>query len=162
MKPDVSTTLPNLDRTDIRILAALTRDGRISWRDLAEEISLSLTPTLRRVRRLEEDGVVKGYTARLDETRLIGAMPVFVSVTLERQVDEVLTAFEAAVGTLPEIMGGYLMSGGADYLLHAFVRSLDHYRELLARLTKLDGIAHIQSSFVLKTFSHRTAPILEH
>ena len=146
---------------EIKFLATVARDGRISWRELAEGIGLSLTPTLRRVRRLEQDGIIQGYTARLDESRLLGAMPVFISVTLERQVDEVLHSFEAAVGALPEIMGGYLMSGGSDYLLHAFVRNLDHYRQLLAHLTKLDGIAHIQSSFVLKTFAHRATPLLD-
>lgn len=150
----------NLDRQDLRILQALSRDGRISWSDLATEIGLSLTPTLRRVRRLEQDGVIKGYTAKLDETRLIGSMAVFISVTLERQVDEILNAFEASVLQVPEVMGGYLMSGGADYLLHAFVRDLEHYRGLLGQLTRLDGIAHIQSSFVLKTFASRTAPLL--
>ena len=151
----------NLDRLDRRILRALARDGRMSWSDLAVEIGLSLTPTLRRVRKLEQDGVIRGYSASLDERRLIGSMAVFISVTLERQVDEILGAFEAAVAKVPEVMGGYLMSGGTDYLLHAFVRDLDHYRVLLGQLTRLEGIAHIQSSFVLKTFVSRTAPLLE-
>lgn len=149
-----------LDRADILILKTLARDGRISWRDLAEKIGLSLTPTLRRVRQLEQDGIIKGYSAQIDQTRLIGSMAVFISITLERQVDEVLNAFETAVLVLPEIMGGYLMSGGADYMLHAFVRDLEHYRLLLGQLTRLDGIAHIQSSFVLKTFTQRTAPAI--
>jgi Lrp/AsnC family leucine-responsive transcriptional regulator len=150
----------NLDRRDLRILQALSRDGRMSWSDLAVEIGLSLTPTLRRVRRLEQEGVIQGYAAKLDETRLLGSMAVFISVTLERQVDEVLNAFEASVLKVPEVMGGYLMSGGADYLLHAFVRDLEHYRGLLGQLTRLEGIAHIQSSFVLKAFVSRGAPLV--
>jgi DNA-binding Lrp family transcriptional regulator len=145
-----------LDRADTQILRTLEKDGRISWRDLAERIGLSLTPTLRRVRNLEQDGIIKGYGALIDQTRLIGPMAVFISITLERQVDEVLNAFETAVLAVPEIMGGYLMSGGADYMLHAFVRDLEHYRLLLGQLTRLEGIAHIQSSFVLKTFAQRT------
>ena len=145
-----------LDRADTQILRTLEKDGRISWRDLAERIGLSLTPTLRRVRHLEQDGIIKGYGALIDQTRLIGPIAVFISITLERQVDEVLNAFEAAVLAVPEIMGGYLMSGGADYMLHAFVRDLEHYRVLLGQLTRLEGIAHIQSSFVLKTFAQRT------
>jgi Lrp/AsnC family leucine-responsive transcriptional regulator len=149
-----------LDSIDLRILRALTRDGRITWAELADEVGLSTTPTLRRVRQMEADGIIQGYTARLDETRLIGEMPVSISVTLERQVKPVLNAFEDAVGALPEVMSGHLMSGNRDYLLHAFVRDLDHYRDLLARLTEIDGIAHIQSSFVLKTFLYRTAPLL--
>ena len=153
-----NTNPPTLDRTDNQILNTLAKDGRISWRDLAERIGLSLTPTLRRVRRLEQDGIIAGYGVRIDQTKLIGSMAVFISITMERQVDEVLHAFEAAVLALPEIMGGYLMSGGSDYMLHAFVRDLEHYRLLLGQLTRLDGIAHIQSSFVLKSFAQRTAP----
>lgn len=148
----------DLDRYDRKIVAALTRDGRLSWRELAEEIGLSLTPTLRRVRRLEETGIIQGYAARIDERRLLGAMTVFVSVTLERQIEEVLAGFEEKVGALPEVMGGFLMTGGADYLLHVIVRDLDHYQKLLTELTKTRGVAHIQSSFALKTFVRRAAP----
>lgn len=149
-----------LDKIDIRILRALTRDGRMGWSDLAEEVGLSVTPTLRRVRQMEEDGLIRGYGARLDETRLIGEISVFISITMERQVKGVLDAFEAAAATFPEIMSGHLMSGAQDYVLHAFVRDLAHYRDLLAKLTEIDGIAHIQSSFVLKSFLARSAPLL--
>ncbi|WP_165191504.1 Lrp/AsnC family transcriptional regulator [Caulobacter soli] len=154
------TTRRKLDPIDLRILKALSRDGRIAWSELADEVGLSTSPTLRRVRLMEEEGIIKGYAARLDETRLIGEIPVFVSVTLERQVRDVLARFEAAVSILPEVMGGYLMSGSQDYMLHAFVRDLAHYRDLLDRLTEMEGIAHIQSSFVLKSFLSRTAPLL--
>lgn len=149
-----------LDSYDRKILAALIRDGRISWRDLADEIGLSLTPTLRRVRRLEEKGIIGGYTAQLNERQLLGSMTVFVSVTLERQVEDVLAGFEAKVSSLSEVMDGFMMTGGADYLLHAIVRDLDHYQELLTQLTRTPGVAHIQSSFALKTFIRRTAPLL--
>ena len=150
------TNTLHLDRVDIKILRTLARDGRITWRELADKVGLTLTPTLRRVKKLEQDGVIRGYSAQLDQARLIGSMAVFISVTLERQVDEVLNAFEAAVSKLPEVMGGYQMSGGADYFLHALVRDLEHYRSLLGQLTRLEGIAHIQSSFVLKTFLQQT------
>lgn len=149
-----------LDPIDTKILRALTRDGRITWSDLADEVGLSTTPTLRRVRQMEEDGLIRGYTARLDETRLIGEVPVFISVTMERQVKDVLSRFEAAAAALPEVMAGYLMSGSQDYMLHAFVRDMAHYRDLLSKLTEIEGIAHIQSSFVLKTFLSRAAPLL--
>lgn len=144
-----------LDKQDLKILNALTRDGRITWSELAEEIGLSLTPTLRRVRRLEQDGIIRGYTADLDQAKLIGAMGLFITITMERQVEEILAKFETAVAELPEVISGYLISGGQDYMLHAFVRDLDHYRELLAVLTRIDGIAHIQSSFILKTFARQ-------
>jgi len=149
-----------LDKIDIRILRALSREGRLAWSDLAEEVGLSVTPTLRRVRQMEEDGVIQGYSARLDETRLIGEMAVFISITMERQVKSALNTFEAAASTLPEVMGGYLMSGAQDYILQAFVRDLAHYQELLGKLTEIEGIAHIQSSFVLKSFLARQAPLL--
>lgn len=149
-----------LDKLDRRILAVVARDGRISWRDLAEEIGLSLTPTVRRVRRLEDTGIIRGYTAQLDEGALLGGMTVFVSVTLERQVENALVSFEAKAAELPEIMDGFLMTGGSDYLLHAIVRDLTHYQTLLAELTRIPGVAHIQSSFALKTFVRRSSPII--
>lgn len=149
-----------LDSYDAKILSRLTEDGRITWRDLAEEIGLSLTPTVRRVRLLEEAGYITGYSARLDERRLAGAMIVFISVTLERQIRTALDAFEEQVAALPEIMSGFLMTGGADYLLRAVVRDLDHYRELLDEITRIAGVAHIQSSFALKSFVNRPAPIV--
>lgn len=154
------TTARKLDPIDTRILRALTRDGRMTWSDLAEEVGLSTTPTLRRVRQMEDEGLIRGYSARIDETRLIGEMPVFISITMERQVKEVLNSFEAAASSFPEVMGGYLMSGSSDYMLHAFVRDLAHYRDLLDRLTEITGIAHIQSSFVLKSFLTRSAPMI--
>ncbi|MEQ8742988.1 Lrp/AsnC family transcriptional regulator [Parasphingorhabdus sp.] len=151
---------PKLDPYDRKILHRLAEDGRITWRDLADNIGLSLTPTLRRVRLLEEAGYITGYFARLDEGRLAGSMIVFISVTLERQISEALERFEEHVSTLPEVMSGFLMSGGADYLLRAVVRDLDHYRALLDDLTQVEGVAHIQSSFALKAFVNRPAPLI--
>ncbi|HSW14489.1 MAG TPA: Lrp/AsnC family transcriptional regulator [Solimonas sp.] len=149
-----------LDKYDMNILRALARDGRISWRNLADEIGLSLTPTLRRVKRLEGEGYIEGYSAHLDEKRLVGAMSAFVSVTLERQVEETLARFEDRVSLLPEVMSCFLMSGGADYTLRVVVRDLDHYQQLLSKLTRIQGVAHIQSSFALKSVIRRRAPIL--
>lgn len=148
------------DDYDLRILRILSENGRVTWRDLADEVGLSMTPTVRRVRMLEEAGYITGYFARLDEGRLAGAMIVFISVTLERQVREVLDRFEARVAELSEIMSGFLMTDGADYLLRAVVRDLGHYRDLLEDLTQIPGVAYIQSSFALKAFVNRPAPFL--
>jgi DNA-binding Lrp family transcriptional regulator len=150
-----------MDDYDRRIVAALIRDGRISWRDLADEIGLSLTPTIRRVRRLEQQGMIRGYTARVNEQQLLGGMTVFISVTLERHVGDALSLFEEKTVSLPEIMGGFMMTGGTDFLLHAIVRDLDHYQLLLAELTRTPGVAHIQSSFALKTIVRRSAPLIQ-
>lgn len=149
-----------LDRFDRRILRTLADDGRVTWRDLADQIGLSLTPTLRRVRLLEEQGIITGYSARLDERRLAGPMSVFVSVTLERQTRDAIERFEELVVAIPELMSGFQMSGGADYLLRVVVRDLDHYRDLLETITSVEGVAHVQSSFALKTFVNRTGPMV--
>lgn len=150
-----------LDALDMKILRRLSEDGRITWRDLSDEIGLSLTPTVRRVRALEEAGYITGYFARLDEQRLAGGMIVFINVTLERQVGEALEIFERSASELPEIMSGFLMSGGSDYLLRAVVRDLDHYRDLLESLTQVKGVAHLQSSFALKSFINRPSLMLQ-
>lgn len=150
-----------LDSYDRKILRKLAEDGRITWRDLADSIGLSLTPTLRRVRMLEEAGFITGYHARLDEARLAGSMIVFISVTLERQVREMLDRFEEHVARLPEVMSGFLMTGGSDYLLRVVVRDLEHYRELLDSLTKVEGVEHIQSSFALKAFVNKPTPLMD-
>lgn len=147
------TKAADIDDHDVRILNALSEDGRISWRDLSDRIGLSLTPTLRRVRRLEEIGIIKGYSARLDRDRLVGAMTVFITVTMERQIDDVLRAFEAKIGAQTEIVSAFLVTGVSDYLIHAAVRDLEHYRDLLAELTRIPGVAHIQSSFALKAIT---------
>lgn len=159
---DAATTSDGrLDTYDRKILKRLTEDGRMTWRDLSEDIGLSLTPTIRRVRALEEAGYITGYFARLDERKLAGNMSVFVSITLERQVSEALDIFEEEVARFPEVMSGFLMSGGSDYLLRCVVRDLEHYRALLDILTKVAGVAHIQSSFALKAFVNRPGPLIE-
>jgi len=149
----------SLDRIDRRILSALAEDGRLSWRDLAERVGLSLTPTLRRVRRLEGDGLIKGYAARFDEGRRGGAFSVFVNVTLERQSEEALELFEARIREAPEVMTCFLMSGGADYLLRVVARDLPSYQAFMTGvLTRIPGVARIQSSFALKEVIQRAAP----
>lgn len=148
-----------LDRIDRKILSSLAEEGRISWRDLADRIGLSLTPTLRRVRRLEEDGLITGYAARFDEVRLGGAFSVFVSVTLERQSEEALEIFEARIREAPEVMTCFMMSGGSDYLLRVVARDLPSYQAFMnGTLTRIPGVARIQSSFALKEVIQRAAP----
>ncbi|WP_322009366.1 Lrp/AsnC family transcriptional regulator [Paraburkholderia sp. J12] len=150
-----------LDRIDRRILRELSLDGRMSWRDLAEKIHLSLTPTLRRVRNLEERGYIHGYVAQLDEARLVGKMTVFVSVTLDNQSEATIARFEEQVGLAPEIMDCFLVTGDADYTLRVVVRDLDAYHAFLTRsLTRIPGVAHIKSSFALKTILMRSTPLI--
>ena len=150
-----------LDKFDVKILNILADEGRIGWRELAEKIGLSLTPTLRRVRLLEENGYIQGYSARLDETRLGGELVVFVSVAMDKQALEALTYFEERIAQVPEVMSCFLMTGDADYLLRVVVRNLHAYQSFLTNtLTRIPGVAHIKSSFALKTVLMRNAPPL--
>ena len=152
---------PTLDRFDNKILAALAEDGRVSWRDLAGRIGLSLTPTLRRVRRLEAEGYITGYGARLAEDRLGGQISVFVTVTLSVQTEEAIRTFEKAIATVPEVMSCFLMTGGADYMLRVVATDLAGYQAFLMNsLTRIPGVAHIQSSFALRQVIQRVAPPL--
>ncbi len=153
------TNRTKLDAFDTRILQILTTDGRISWRDLADTIGLSLTPTLRRVRRLESEGFILGYTAQLNERRLSGAIEAMVSITLERQSDEALTVFEKSIQEVEEVTDCYQMTGDYDYLVRVVVNDLEHYQALIANLSRIPMLARITSSFVLKTVLRRTAKV---
>ena len=155
------TSASTLDRFDLKILTALATDGRISWRDLAAQIGLSLTPTLRRVRRLEAEGYVLGYSARLAEDRRGGTISVFVSVTLSVQTEESIRLFEQEISKVPEVMSCFLMTGGADYMLRVVAADLAGYQSFLMNsLTRIPGVAHIQSSFALRPVIQRPAPPL--
>ena len=140
-----------MDDTDIRILRALQSDGRLTNQQLSELVGLSPSPCLRRVRALEEAGVIAGYAAHLDE-RVVGLpVTVFVSVKLERQIDTVLAEFEAAITRCPEVMDCFLMTGTQDYLLRIVASGLDDYERFLTQtLTKIAGVASIESSFALR------------
>ena len=152
--------MPNrqLDAIDRRILRVLQENARIANVDLAQEVGLSPSPCLRRVRDLEEAGVVRGYVALLDPGALGLKVSVFIQVRLERQIEEALETFEAAVLARPEVMECYLMTGDADYLLRVVVSDLAAYeRFLMDSLTRLPGVANIRSSFALKQVKYRTA-----
>ena len=151
-----------LDRIDRNILSILAEEGRISWRDLAERVGLSLTPTLRRIRRLEEEAYITGYSARLDESRLGGQVSFFVSVTLDKQSEDALDVFERHIAEAPEVMSCFLMAGGEDYLLRVVAEDLPTYQAFMTGiLTRIPGVARIHSSFALKSVIRRAAPPLK-
>ena len=148
-----------LDKVDSKIMEILSRDGRISWRDLAEQIGLSLTPTLRRIRRLESGGYITGYSAQFDEQKLGFGITMYVWVSLERQVEETLKVFERRIADVPEVMSCYLMTGEADYVLRIVVPDLPSYqRFMLDVLTRIPGVSRIQSGLAIKPVFHRAAP----
>lgn len=142
---------PKLDTFDVQILRRICDDGRISVQDLSEQIGLSPTPTARRVRRLEEAGVITGYGARIDEAALGFDVSVFVSVQLDRQVDEALVNFETAIRDFPEVVDCWLMTGDRDYLMRVATTGLRDFETfLVGRLTKVKGVASIQSSIPIR------------
>lgn len=144
-----------LDAIDRRLLAALQENGRLTATELAEKVGLTTSPCLRRLRLLEEAGVIRGYTALVDQKKVGFPVSVFVSIKLERQGEEQLARFEAAVRNCPEVLECYLMTGQRDYLLRVVARDLaDYERFVKATLTRIDGIANIESSFALGQVKH--------
>ncbi|MCH1465969.1 MAG: Lrp/AsnC family transcriptional regulator [Alphaproteobacteria bacterium] len=140
-----------MDMHDAEILHQLTQDGRMSVNDLSGAVHLSQTPVARRLKKLEDEGVIKGYTALIDEKKLGFTFSVFVSVRLERQIDEELVRFEARIEALPEVVDCWLMTGNHDYLLRVVTRDIEEFEKfLVGQLTKLGGISSIESSIPLR------------
>lgn len=140
-----------LDVHDTQILRALLENGRISVQDLSDRIGLSPTPVARRLRALEQRGIITGYTALIDEAALGYEITVFVSIQLDRQVDQSLERFEAAIASFPEVVDCWLMTGNRDYLLRVVTRGLSSFETFLTgRLTKVPGVSNIESSIPLR------------
>ncbi|MDP6388272.1 MAG: Lrp/AsnC family transcriptional regulator [Alphaproteobacteria bacterium] len=148
----------SLDEIDRRILAALQENARVSNVELAGAVGISPSPCWRRVRELEESGVIARYVTLVDPAALGLPVSVFVQVSLEKQIEANLERFERAVLARPEVMDCYLTTGDADYLLRVVVADLDAYeRFLMDHLTRVPGVASIKSSFALKQVKYRTA-----
>ena len=140
-----------LDAFDHAILRELRRDGRATLAEIAERVGLSPSPVARRMRMLEQAGVIAGYAAQVDEAALGRGFSVFVSVKLDRQVDEALARFEAAVAGFPEVVDCWLMTGNRDYLMRVATAGLPEFETfLVGRLTKVPGVASIESSIPLR------------
>jgi Lrp/AsnC family leucine-responsive transcriptional regulator len=147
-----------LDATDVRILNELQRDAGRTNLDLAAAVGLSPSPCLARVRALEAAGVISRRVALLDPARLGPSVSMVVQVTLERQTDALLEAFEKAVDGFPEVMECYLMTGDSDYLLRVVTRDTVAFRDfVIDRLTKAPGVANIRSSIALKQVKYQTS-----
>lgn len=146
----------DLDRIDRAILAALQKDGRLSNVKLAEGVGLSESACLRRVRALEESGIILCYVALANPAAIGKPHNVFVRVTLDGQQRENLAHFESAVGDVPEVMDCYLMSGDFDYLLRVIIKDNGDYVRIHNQLTGLTGVLRVQSSFALKTVINKT------
>lgn len=147
-----------LDKADRRILSAVQRNGRMTVVELSDHVGLSQTPCLRRLRNLEAQGIIKGYTAQVDQDAVGLAVNVFVAVNLETQMHDQLESFERAITAFDEVMECYLMSGGGrDYLLRVVARDIAHYERFLKdKLSRVPGIANLDTSFALNTIIQRT------
>ncbi len=151
-------TQTDLDQIDRAILTRLQKQGRLSNAELAEAVNLSQSACHRRVARLESAGYIAGYVALLDPRALGRKTTVYVEITLAGQADEVLSAFEAAVAKVPEVLECHLMAGSADYLLKVVAADAEDFAQLHRKsLANLPGVAKLQSSFSLKTVVSTTA-----
>jgi len=146
-----------MDKTDKAILRELQREGRLPNVELAQRVHLSESATLRRVRALEDAGVISRYVALVNAPKVGFPTNVFVSITLHRQDQDDLLAFEQAVRRVPEVMECYLMTGEADYLVRVACRDAADFERLHSQhLTRLPGVARVQSSFALRVVRRTT------
>ena len=147
-----------LDATDRLLLSVLQADGRITNAALADAVHLSPSACLRRVRRLEQAGVITGFVAVLDRSLIGRGTSVFVEITLTSQHEDRLTEFEAEVAAVPEVLSCHLMAGNADYLLHVAADDVGDYERIhKTYLARLPHVAQLRSSFALRTVCDRKA-----
>jgi Lrp/AsnC family leucine-responsive transcriptional regulator len=150
--------MATLDRTDLRILAVLQGEGRITNAELAERVSLSPSACLRRLQRLEAEGILTGYTAQVDPQAVGLGLQAFVRVQLTKHESVAVEHFVGLVNDWDEVVACYALTGDMDYLLHVYVADLqDFSRFLLDRLLNAAGVADVNSSFVLRTVKRSAA-----
>ena len=148
-----------LDKFDRDILHKLQRQGRMSNQELAEAVNLSPSPCLRRIRRLEDEGYIEGYVALLNARKLGLNLMAFIQISMDKHIPERFTEFDKIVTTLPEVLECHLITGQtADYLLKVIVEDMDAYQQfLLNKITRIEGVSGVHSSFVLRSPVNSTA-----
>ena len=153
-----------LDRTDRRILQAMQRNARISNLELAEVVGLSPTPCSRRVKRLEGSGIIRAHVTLLNQTMLGLKLTAYIGISMDRHTPDRFETFEQEVAQYPEVMECSVVTGQAsDYLLKAVVPDMEYYeRFLLGKLTRIEGVTGVHSSFELRRIVHNTMLPLEH
>lgn len=148
----------SIDQIDKKILVELQRNARLSHQELSDRVDLTPTPCARRIRNLEKAGIITGYSANIDESGVGFAFSVFVSVRLDHQVDDRLLNFEREIGLMPEVVDCWLMTGNRDYLLRIAVADLNEFeRFLTGNLTKVEGVASIESSIPIRRVKQQMA-----
>ena len=160
----MSQVIASLDRMDRRILDILQRDGRISNLDLAEKVGLSASPCSRRVKQLEDSGIINKTVTLLNKEKLGLKMTAIVQVSMDRQTPDRFETFEGTLQECPEVISCMLITGqAADYMIEVLVEDMDAYQAfLLGTLTRIPGVTGVHSSFVLRKIIDRTAIPLNH
>lgn len=149
-----------MDKFDRKILQVLQSDARASLQDISQAVGLSSTPCWGRIKKLEEAGVIEGYTVRLNAQAIGLGETVMVQVTLDSHSDNTLEDFGLTLASIPEVIEAYLVSGEYDYLLRVAVKDTKDYERLLReRLYKIKGVRHSKSSFVLRTLKKADLPL---
>ena len=154
--------MSTLDKIDRRLLAELQAEGRVTNVDLARRVGLTAPPCLRRVRTLEEEGVIRGYHADLDASKLGFAIPVFAMVSLRSQAEEDLKAFEDHIAKLDEVRECHMLNGEIDFILKIVSRDLQSFQEFLtSKLTPAPNVASVKTSLTIRTSKHMPGVPLE-
>jgi len=146
-----------LDRIDLHILALLQNDGRIVMKDLAEQVGLSLTPCIERVKRMERDGVITGYHARVNPHAMGLQILVFVEITLHQKSEQAFDRFRSAILAIPQVMECHLVSGDFDYLIKARIPEMTEYRRLLGEILQVADEAQSRSYVVMEEIKETLA-----
>ncbi|NGN43529.1 Lrp/AsnC family transcriptional regulator [Mesorhizobium sp. CGMCC 1.15528] len=142
--------MSTLDHIGRKIIAAIQSDGRITVQELADKVGLSASPCARRVKMMEDEGIIKGYSAVIDQAKVGLPVSAFASIKLEKQREDYLDRFAQAIARWPEVVDCYLMTGQYDYLMRVVVADLAAYERFLkTKLTRLEGVASIETSFAL-------------
>ena len=149
-----------IDKFDLAILIILQQDARASLQEISKRVGLSSTPCWTRIKRMEREGIIQGYTVRVDPIAIGLTDTVIVQVTLESHTDETLYEFGRALAQIPEVLEAYLVSGDYDYYIRIAVRDTRDYERLLReQLYRIPGIRHSKSSFVLRTLKESLLPL---
>ncbi|WP_020402643.1 Lrp/AsnC family transcriptional regulator [Gracilimonas tropica] len=149
--------LSSFDSTDRKIIQILQEDGRIANKELAERIGLTTTPTLERVRRLEREGVIEGYSARINKEAVSRGFSAFVKVTLKVHQLNLMEEFTSAIQKIPEILACYHTTGDGDFLLHVVAKDTKDYEQLMRnKLTTLPDVERLYTSIVLNTIKEQS------
>ncbi|MEY2943705.1 MAG: Leucineresponsive regulatory protein [Pseudomonadota bacterium] len=147
--------MANIDAIDLHLLGLLQDEGRVTNVELAQRVGLTAPPCLRRVRSLEEEGVIRGYHAELDGAKLGFAITVFALVSLKSQAEEALRGFEEHVRALPEVRECHMLNGEIDFILKIVSRDLQTFQEFLtSKLTPAPNVASVKTSLTIRTSKH--------